>query len=63
VIKLEEGIFDFMEMFGVIDFSCVRERERERGMVQLELSPDGDLLLRREGREGRWLYFVHESTV
>jgi len=40
-----------------------RERERERGMVQLELSPDGDLLLRREGREGRWLYFVHESTV
>jgi len=30
VIKLEEGIFDFMEMFGVIDFSCVRERERER---------------------------------
>ena len=67
MIKLEEGIFDFMEMFGVIDFSCVRERERERererGMVQLELSPDGDLLLRREGREGRWLYFVHESTV
>jgi hypothetical protein len=30
VIKLEEGIFDFMEMFGAIDFSCVRERERER---------------------------------
>jgi hypothetical protein len=30
VIKLEEGIFDFMEMFGVIDFSCVIERERER---------------------------------
>ena len=69
MIKLEEGIFDFMEMFGVIDFSCVGERERESereregGMVQLELSPDGDLLLRREGREGRELYFVHESTV